>query len=234
MIHSFSLTQDYAILFYYPVDVDATQIFSSNFHLMDTVKYSPELMTDVYVVNIHTGDTKHLETEPFYSLHHSNAYQTGDEIIIDLCENDPAAIGDYLRFDKLQNPPAEANYTHNPLMEFSRYTINMKTDTISRSTFKNPRESVFVNMIDYPRINEEFRGREYCFTYGISMIDYTRTALVKKDVCGESSGDKFWYKENHYLSEIWFFASPDAANEDDGVILTIAFNGEREESYLLL
>ena len=43
-----------------------------------------------------------------------------------------------------------------------------------------------------------------------------------------------WYKENHYMSEMQFLPSPSGNSEDDGVLLTIGFNGEKEKSYLLL
>lgn len=131
------------------------------------------------------------------------------------------------------NPPAVTDWKHIPENEFARYKINLATGNITRSTFDNKLNSVFANMFDFPMINEQHRGKEYCFVYGVSMVDYTRTAIVKKDVCGTSS-DKVWYKENHYMSEIWFFPSPKAKTEDDGVLMTIAFDGEAQRSYLLL
>ena len=73
---------------------------------------------------------------------------------------------------------------------YFRYTLNLNTNKVVRSTFSNKINSVFANMIDWPIINEEYRGKEYCYVYGVSLVDYTRTALVKKHVCGDSSGDK--------------------------------------------
>ena len=134
--------------------------------------------------------------------------------------------------DNLFNPPEVAEWRHVPENEFSRYTINLATGDVSKSIFLNKVNSVFVNMFDFPIINEQYRGKAYCFAYGISMINYSRTAIVKKDVCGTST-DRVWYKENHYLSEIWFYPTPDAHSEDDGVIMTIAYDGEKRLSYLM-
>ena len=39
------------------------------------------------------------------------------------------------------------------------------------------------------------------------------------------------YIENHYASEMSFIPNPDAKSEDDGVLVTITFDGEREQSY---
>ena len=69
--------------------------------------------------------------------------------------------------------------------------------------------------------------------YGVSVFDYSRTALVKKNVC-DASKDKVIYEEDHYVSEMYFISNPDKTEEDDGVLVTIVFDGPREQSYLLL
>ena len=43
-----------------------------------------------------------------------------------------------------------------------------------------------------------------------------------------------WYRENHYMGEMHFLARPGGTAEDDGVLVTIGFDGEREQSYLLV
>ena len=41
------------------------------------------------------------------------------------------------------------------------------------------------------------------------------------------------YRENHYMSEMHFLPRPGGTAEDDGVLITIGFDGPREKSYLL-
>merc|ERR1712243_548281 len=77
------------------------------------------------------------------------------------------------------------------------------------------------------------RGREYCVIYGWSSFDYSRNALVKKNVC-DSSKDKVLYWENHYPTEMYFLAHPEGSDEDDLVLVSVSFDGELEKSYLLL
>ena len=69
--------------------------------------------------------------------------------------------------------------------------------------------------------------------YGWSSFDYSRTALVKRNVC-DSREDRLIYIENHYASEMSFIANPEAKFEDDGVLVTITFDGERQQSYFLV
>ena len=43
-----------------------------------------------------------------------------------------------------------------------------------------------------------------------------------------------YYLENNYLSEMHFLPDPSGRAEDDGVLITIGFDGVREQSYLML
>ena len=47
---------------------------------------------------------------------------------------------------------------------------------------------------------------------------------------------KYCYRftESHYPGEMIFIANPDGVEEDDGVLITISFNGETQQSYVLL
>ena len=74
---------------------------------------------------------------------------------------------------------------------------------------------------------------QYCVIYGWSSFDYSRNALVKKNVC-DASKDKVLYWENHYPTEMYFLADPEGSEEDDGVLVSVSFDGELEKSYLLL
>jgi len=234
-IHSFSLTDQYAIFFFYPVVIDPKKYWSSNFHVFELLEWLEGEQTDVFVVNIKTGHVTTLATEPFYSAHHVNAYQdTKDELVVDICPTPFSNMRDYLKLENMMNPPEKSEWVStNKDLEFTRFKINMATEKITQSLFPNHLKSKWINQFDFPVINERYRGEKYCVVYGWTAFDYSRMALVKKNVC-DSSLDKVWYVENHYSSEMWFLEAPDAKKEDDGVLLTIVFDGEREQSYLLL
>ena len=42
------------------------------------------------------------------------------------------------------------------------------------------------------------------------------------------------YLENNYQTEMYFIANPEAESEDDGILITFAFDGMKEQSYLLV
>ena len=55
-IHSFSITEKFAIFFYYPVDIDTEKIFGNKFHVFELLRWLDNEMTEVFVVNLKTGE----------------------------------------------------------------------------------------------------------------------------------------------------------------------------------
>ena len=234
-IHSFSITENYAIFFFYPVIIDGKKMFESGFHVFELLTWLEDEPTDVFVVNLKTGHTKQFETKPTYSAHHANAYENEkEELIVDISPTPYVNLRDYLALKNQLNPPEESTgvFTTDD-EEFTRYTIDLKNQDIRFEKFPNTINNTFINNFDFPTINEDYRGMAYCITYGWSAMDYSRMALVKKNVC-DSSKDKVFYIEDHYSSEMHFLPNPEKKSEDDGVLVTIVFDGTKEQSYLLL
>ena len=120
-----------------------------------------------------------------------------------------------------------------------RYTINIETGEVSTATFPNTinnrhidkfgRDKIIIIIItllnitsDFPTINENYRGKKYCYTYGVSSFSVSRHALVKKNLCNSEEDKvrltkerilstlitKVLYRENHYMSEMQFLPRP--------------------------
>ena len=71
------------------------------------------------------------------------------------------------------------------------------------------------------------------FAYGWIGVDMWRQTLIKKDLEHPKSY-KTWFKESHYPGEMFFIPNPEGEEEDDGTLITISFDGEREQSYVML
>ena len=89
--------------------------------------------------------------------------------------------------------------------------------------------------IELPRINYRRRaGRRYRYVYGAgnevqgNFIDN----LVKLDL--ERNATTSWYEEGCYPGEPVFVATPEAADEDDGVILSVVLDAKKAASFLLI
>ena len=71
----------------------------------------------------------------------------------------------------------------------TRFTVDIGEGKVGKTIFPNTIDSRFINTFDFPTINEDYRGRKYCITYGVTAIAYSRVALVKKNLCN-SDEDK--------------------------------------------
>jgi len=238
-IHSFSVTENYVVLMFYPVVINPKKYPESNFHAFELFESNQTDTTDTYVIHTKTGAVQ----GPFrsawqYSAHHMNAYESSEsEIIMDITPTPFENMRSYVSLENMMNPPEDGSpelmVSTTGGKEIVRYTLDLKETKIVESNFPNTINSRYINTFDFPMINEAYRGKKYCYLYGVSAFAYSRTALVKKNVC-DSTDDKVYYVENNYMSEMHFLPDPSGKSEDDGVLITIGFDGVREQSYLLL
>ena len=206
-IHSFSVTENYVIIMFYPVVINPKKYPESNFHAFELFENNQTDTTDTYVVHTKTGAVQGPFRSPWqYSAHHMNAYESSDsEIIMDITPTPFDNMRSYLSLQNMMNPPEDGS----PELELSttggeeilRYTFDMKETKVAQSKFPNTINSKYINAFDFPTINEAYRGKKYCYIYGVSSFAYSRTALVKKNVC-DSSDDKVkliecWVKQSN-------------------------------------
>ena len=71
------------------------------------------------------------------------------------------------------------------------------------------------------------------YAYGWIGVDMWRQTLIKKDL-EHPENYQTWFKESHYPGEMFFIPNPEGVEEDDGVLITVSFDGEREQSYVML
>lgn len=64
------------------------------------------------------------------------------------------------------------------------------------------------------------------------MVQTFTNKLVK--LCIKSKSCKYWYKENNFPGEPVFVAAPGAAEEDEGVILSLVLDTIKRKTYLLI
>ena len=165
MIHSFSITENYVIFLYNNVVAQSTTCLMANhFHVTDCIEVLDE-QTDVFVMNLKTGEVQEMQADIVFSLHHVNAYEKGDEIIIDLSPSAEFALRDYTSLENILNPPEEDEGI-NASDELTRVTINLQTLQVSSETHFTGIDSEltrYAQKFDFPTINEAYRGKEVLF-----------------------------------------------------------------------
>lgn len=226
-MHSFGMTEHYVILAEYPLVVNPLSMLLSGKPFIENYHWKPERGTHFLILDKWDGSlVGRYESEPFFSFHHVNAFEHGDEVVVDLSAYpDPTIIGD-LYLENLIGPNSRAASQG----ELRRYHIPLN-GTISGY------EVLSEESFDLPRINyEQSNGRNYRFAYGSGRRKETpddfMNQLVKVDV--QTKETLCWFEEDCYPGEAIFVAAPNASKEDEGVLLSVVLDGKKGTSFLLI
>ena len=220
-MHSFAVTPNYAVIFAVPLYINPMAMLKS-FEPLDAFQWIPTEVTKLHVVNLKSGQVKTLETENTFFLHIVNAYESSlfsNEIVIDVSTYKDTFELHQMSLANLRNATQRAVSANATL---KRYTLNLDKNDVSVYTYEPLSGIPFVNNLDFPTINENFRSKKYCYVYGIvynyNYKDFLNMAIVKKDVC-TGKNEKAWYSPGKYFNEAWFQPRPDGKDEDDGVLI---------------
>ena len=103
-----------------------------------------------------------------------------------------------------------------------RIRLNKESREVIVEDWPNEGNIPMMNTMDFPAINMKYQGYKNRYAYGWVGIDYWRQTLVKKT----------W--RTPLSRETFLHPIPTGTAEDDGVLITIVFDGEREKSYVLV
>jgi beta,beta-carotene 9',10'-dioxygenase len=220
-VHSFGLTERYLILAEGPFVVDPLRLATSGRPYIENYRWEPERGARFLVMERESGALRGIyETDPFFTFHHINAFERGDELVIDLCAYDDASIIDALYLDRMREgepiPPARPR----------RYVIGLDRGTVTSDVLADT--DLELPRIDYRRHN----GRPYRYVYGGAVTDTFLGRIVKIDIeRGERSG---WEEDGCFAGEPVFVPEPGAEAEDAGVLLSVVLDSRAETSFLLV
>lgn len=235
MIHMFTRTSKYAVIVLYPVTVDIANMFTNNMHPLSSMKQLKEEPTKIYLINLRDGSVidGFTSTDPSltWGTHFVNAWEESGHVIFDLSTNKWDALASFMDLENMLTHKDTLADTADFLVK--RVSLNLKNKEVTVAEWPNKRNIPLLNTVDFGVINERFNGIKNCFAFGWVSMDYWRNVLVKKDLC-DSNNDKTWSRPSHYPGEMWFLPRPDGTEEDDGVVITVVFDGVAKQSYLLL
>jgi carotenoid cleavage dioxygenase len=222
--HDMAFTEHYAILNDLPVFWDA-KLLERNIH---AVRLHEGVPSRFAIVPRNGGEVRWFEAKPTYVLHWLNAYEDGDEIVLDgYFQEDPTPA---------PNPDALPGFEHmmSYLDEHSfrsklhRWRFNLKDGTTKE-------EHLDERIMEFGMINARYAGRKY--RYGYSTFSkpgwFLFTGFVKNDFeTGESS--EFHLPEGVYASEAPFAPRIGAVDEDDGYLVSFLMDENRGVSECVL
>jgi beta,beta-carotene 9',10'-dioxygenase len=222
-MHSFALTPRYVVLLENPLVVNPLKLALSGRSFINNYRWKPELGVRIHAFDRATGAlTRSWTADPFFVFHTINAYEDGDDLVVDLCAHADDAIIGMLDLDKLRAGTGHHSLGARPL----RLTLGAGGAVATRALADVD--------LELPRINYRANnGKPYRYAYGGSAGDAAfLKRLVKIDVADGSYA--VWDEPHAWAGEPVFVPRPGATAEDDGVVLSVVLDTEAATSFLLV
>ncbi len=218
--HTLAITENHTILMDLPLFWDP-ELLKQDAH---KVTFYPELPSRFGVIPRHgSGDSiRWFEAEPTYIYHIINAWEAGDEIVLDTCRlGHPEPTQDDRR--RYAGPYASLMAWMKLDASYHRYRFNLKTGAC-----KEQRISDLIS--EFPMINSRRFGQQTRYSYHVSFADADTVlfdGLVKYDAV-DGSIKRHRYEAGSFGSEAPFAPRRGATEEDDGYVLSfVSFPAEQ-------
>ena len=222
-MHSFGLTRRYAVLTEVPFVANPVEFLRPGRSFVDCFRWRPERGSRFLVFDRRTGDLVATpRTAAFFTFHHANAFERGDEVVVDLVAHEDASMVDDLSLGELDGGSSDASAG-----QLRRYRLPLDGGPVVE-------EVPTAAGIEFPRVSPAVRSEAHRYVYGQGETDLDRNAseLVKIDV--ETGAVRRWSESGLYVGEPAFVPDPDGSAEDDGVVLSLAIDAPAERSALVV
>lgn len=220
-IHSFGLTPANAILFAHPIEWNPRALLFSNGSMLDTMTDRLDGATRLHVIDRRTSAVR-THTAPHAMMFHTiNAFEDGDETVLDVAQYRDRAVIDAL--------------SRRALLERGLPDLR---PSIVRYRLHPAREEATVEVLleegfEFPAINYRAKsGRAHSVAYGTRIFGghAPSTAIVRLDRDGARSRSM----DEWIIGEPLFVERPDGSDEEDGVLLVVGSALDRDESALFV
>jgi carotenoid cleavage dioxygenase-like enzyme len=222
-LHSFGMSERYLVLAEFPLVANPLRLKLSGKPFIRNYQWEPDRGVRFHVVDKESGHvTRTARSRAVFAFHYVNAFEEGDEVVVDLVAFPDAGVIDQLYLERLRSAePVTATG------KLTRFRIGSRGDA--------PDETLSEARIEFPRMNyRRCAGRRYRYVYaaGNEVQGNFIDNLVKLDLVHTATSS--WYEEGCDPGEPVFVATPEAADEDDGVILSVVLDAKKGASFLLI
>ena len=223
--HDMAFTENYAILNDMPLFWDPA-LLATGVHVPT---YFPDVPTRFAVVPRRgsTDDIRWFEADPTYVLHWINAYEDGDEIVLDGF------------FQHTPSPPKQPGasrmtslYRYVDLAQLEARPHRWRLNLVTGQTREEPLSE---RIMEFGMINAGFTGQPYRYSYNMTGAPgwFLFDGLVKQDM-QTGHEERYAFGDGVFGSETPFAPRPGATAEDDGYLVTFTTDVERDLSDCLI
>ncbi|MEB3367841.1 carotenoid oxygenase family protein [Saccharopolyspora mangrovi] len=222
-MHSFGMTERWFVLVEFPLVVEPAAMVFSGKPFIENYRWEPERGTRVTLVDRRSGEVGARRTlEPFFAFHHVNAYDDGGDVVVDLCAYPDAQIIQDLYIDRM----------HEIMRDDAQRISRSHLTRLRLSGNGVSSEQIGDATIELPRINGHRARQPHRYVWGTGTRLGWIDEIVKIDTSDGSS--LTWHEPDQYPSEPVFVGRPGAAEEDDGVLLSVVLDAQRGHSTMLV
>jgi len=219
--HDFALSARHGIFFINSIVIgDMIGFLLGSHSLSDGIRFDPGQSMRVLVVDLETLQlVQQIETDPGAIIHFGNAFEEGDELVVDAMHT--ADFDANTTLTNVFSPDA-----HFGGGEYRRYRINLKTGGLA---FERRSE----NESEFPTFNPAFSGRSSTVGYSACSIPNGADSFFNAIQRVDDAGSRLvTLPPGCYGSEPVFAAAAGATREDDGYLLEVVYDGYRNLSEL--
>jgi carotenoid cleavage dioxygenase-like enzyme len=220
-MHSFGATKDHLLLAEFPLFLQPLRLRFGGGFLFDYMSWEPERGTRVRAIRKDDGELAGEWTvEPFYGFHHIAGRERDGTIEMDIVGYDDPQILFDLTLERLRSSPPGGTG------RWWRYHLQAGGQWSRRELAEDG--------LELPRIDPRRASSELRYVYGVSNSgrgSFT-DRVVKLD--GDRGVAKVWEEADLFPGEPVFVPRPEGSAEDDGVVLTVAYDASRDLSALVV
>lgn len=223
--HDMAFTENYVILNDFPLFWDEDLLRKGIHH----PRFHPHVPSRFAVIPRRGGteDIRWFEADPTFVLHFPNAYEDGDEIVMEGFFQGAPEPSDHGITDKWRRAFRFLALDHMQC-RLHRWRFNLKTGAV--------REEVLSDQItEFGTINDDYSGKPNRYIYAASGVDgwFLFNGIVRHDL---HTGDTDAYRlpDGVYGSETQMAPRVGSTSEDDGYLVTLTTDMNDDASYCVV
>jgi carotenoid cleavage dioxygenase-like enzyme len=221
--HDMAFTENYVILNDFPLFWDP-ELLERNAHV---ARFHRDMPSRFAIIPRRGNNIQWFEAEPTFVLHFTNAYEDGDEVVLDgFFQGDPEPADNgmgnkwerafrFLALDRMQ-------------ARLHRWRFNIVTGHVVE-------EQLSDSITEFGMINSSYSGAPYRYTYAATGKPswFLFDGLVKHDL-HTGSEQRYAFEDGVYGSETAMAPRVGSTAEDDGYLVTLTTDMTADASYCLV
>jgi carotenoid cleavage dioxygenase-like enzyme len=213
--HDMAITERYSILMDLPLVNDVNAQRSGRYRLL----FEPDLPSRFAVIPRYGGaaDVRWFEADPCYIYHSINAWEDGNEIVLDACRV------------KRPKPRPDLSGPLAQMLTYLRLDAHVHRYRFDLVSGRTREEVIDDDNSEFPAINLGMTGRRARYAYNMHISPEKTLlfdGLMRYDL-ETASVQTRWFGDGRWGSEASFAPRPGATEEDDGYLISYVYD-ERE------